>query len=51
MANLEINEVTTDVSLSMDTSPTTEKIVPLNPEINLGKYEHLCQVGDMNLGG
>jgi hypothetical protein len=34
--NLEIHEVTTDASLSTGTSPTTESIAPLNPEINPG---------------
>ena len=29
--------------------PSTETTVPLNPEINLEKYEHLCQVKE--LGG
>ena len=44
--NLEIDEVTTSASLSTDTSPITENIAPLNPRINLGKYEHPSQVGD-----
>ena len=39
--NLEIDEVTTDVLLSTGTSPTTESIAPLNPEINPGKYENI----------
>ena len=47
----EIHEVITDVSLSTETSPTTESIALLKPEINPGKYEHLCQVEDLNLGG
>jgi hypothetical protein len=29
-------------------SPTIESIAPLNPEINPGKYEHPCQVKDLN---
>jgi len=32
----KIHEVTTDASLSMETSPTTKSIVRINP----GKYEH-----------
>jgi hypothetical protein len=51
LANLEINEVTTGALLSTGTSPTTERIVPLNPGINPGKCEHPCQVGDLNPGG
>jgi hypothetical protein len=35
----------------MGMSPTTERIVPLNPRINLGKYEDPCQVGDLNPDG
>ena len=31
--NLEINEVTTSISLSMGTSPTTESTTPLNSKI------------------
>ena len=42
-ADLEIHEVTTGVSLSTGTSPTTESITSLNPEINPEKYEHPCQ--------
>jgi len=45
---LEINEVTTDVSLLMGTSPTTESIASLNSKINLRKCEHPCQVDDLN---
>jgi hypothetical protein len=51
LTNLEIVEVTTGISLSMGTSPTTERIAPLNPRINPEKYKHPCQVGDLNLGG
>jgi hypothetical protein len=50
-ADLEIHEVTTGVTLSTGTSPTTESIGPLNPKINSGKYEHMCQVEDLNPGG
>jgi hypothetical protein len=32
----------------MDTSPTTESKMLLKPEINLRKYKHPCQVGDLN---
>jgi hypothetical protein len=35
----------------MDTSPTTERTPPLNPRIDLEKYEHLHQVENLNLGG
>ena len=35
-------------SLSTGTSPTTEKIVPLNSGINPEKYEHPYQVKDLN---
>ena len=45
----EIHEVTIDVLLSTETSPTTESIAPLNLKINLKKYEHPCQVKDLNL--
>ena len=45
--NLEIHEITTRVSLS---SSTTESIAPLNHRINTGKYEHPCQVEDLNPG-
>ena len=49
-ADLKIHEVTISVSLSAGTSRTTESIAPLNPEINLKKYEHTYQVEDLNLG-
>ena len=49
--DLEIHEVTADASLSTGTPPTTESIAPLNPRINPGKYEHPCQVGDLNSDG
>jgi hypothetical protein len=49
--DLKIHEVTTGVSLSTGTSPTTECIAPLNPGIDLGKCEHLCQVEDLYPGG
>jgi hypothetical protein len=51
LTNLEIVEVTTGISLSMGTSPTTERIAPLNPRINPEKYKHPCQVRDLNPGG
>jgi hypothetical protein len=35
----------------MGTSPTIESIMPLNLKINPGKYEHPCQVEDLNLDG
>jgi hypothetical protein len=50
-ANLEIDEVTTGASLSMDKSSTTERITPLDPRINPEKWEHPCQVSDSNPGG
>jgi hypothetical protein len=34
----------------MGTLSTTESIAPLNPEINTEKYEHPCQVEDLNPG-
>jgi hypothetical protein len=46
--NLEIHEVTIGVSLSTETSPATEFVAPLNPEINSEKYEHMYQVEDLN---
>jgi len=46
--DLEIHEVTTDVSLLTGTSPITENIAPLNSGINPGKCEHPCQVDDLN---
>jgi hypothetical protein len=49
-ADLEIHEVTTGTSLS-GTSPTTENIASLNSGINPEKWEHPCQVEDLNLGG
>ena len=48
-ADLETHEVTTDTLLT-GTLLTTESITPLNPRINLGKYEHPYQVEDLNLG-
>ena len=50
-ADLEIHKVTTGALLSTGTSLTTERITPLNPRINPGKYEHPCQVEDLNPGG
>jgi len=47
-AHLEIDEVTAGASLWKGVSPTTESTTPLNPEINPGKYEHTCQVKDLN---
>jgi hypothetical protein len=49
--DLEIHEVTTGASLSTGTLPTTESITPLNLEINPEKYEHPCQVEDLNPHG
>jgi hypothetical protein len=49
-AHLEIDGVTIGVSLSTETSPTTESTTPLNPEINLEKYEHPCQVEGLSPG-
>ena len=46
--DLKIHEVTTDVSLPTGTSPTIESIAPLNLRINLEKYEHSCQIEDIN---
>ena len=51
LADLEIRKVTTDASLLTGTSPATESTASLNPKINSGKYEHSCQVGDLNPGG
>jgi hypothetical protein len=48
--DLEIHEVTTGVSQSTGMSPTTESITPLNPWTNPGKYEHPCQVENLNPG-
>jgi hypothetical protein len=50
-AHLKIDEITTGTSLSTGTLPTTESTTVLNPNINLEKYEHTCQVKDLNLGG
>jgi hypothetical protein len=49
--DLEIHEVTTDALLSMGMLPTTESIAPLNSGINSEKYEHPCQIEDLNSGG
>ena len=46
--DLEIHEVTTGASLS---TGTYESMSLLNPEINLEKCEHPCQVEDLNPGG
>ena len=32
----------------MDTASTTKRIVTLNPIINLEKYEHICQIKNLN---
>ena len=48
-ADLKIDEVTAGASLSTGTSPTTENTTPLNSGINPEKYEHQCQVDDLNL--
>ena len=48
--DLEIHEVTTGTSLSTGMLPTTESIAPLNLRITPGKYEHPCQVKDLNPG-
>lgn len=37
--------------LIVDENVTTERTTPLNCKINLGKYEHPCQVKDLNPGG
>jgi hypothetical protein len=50
-ADLEIHEVTTGASLSTEISPTTKSIAPLKFGINPGKYEHPCQVENLNPGG
>ena len=50
-ADHEIHKVTTGASLSRWTSPTTESITPLNSGINPEKYEHPCQVDDLNPDG
>jgi hypothetical protein len=42
--DLEVDEVTTDVSLLTGTSPTIEKIASVNLKINLGKCKHPCQI-------
>ena len=42
--DLEIDEITTDASLSIGTSPTTESIARVNPVINLEKCEHPYQI-------
>ena len=39
-AHLEIDEDTTGVSLSTETSHNTESITPLNPRINPEKYKY-----------
>ena len=49
--NLEIHKVIACVSLSTETTPTTENITPLNSEINLEKCEYLCYVKNLNPGG
>jgi len=51
LVDLEIHEVTIGASQSTGTSPATESIALLNPEIiNPEKYEHLCKVDDLNPG-
>jgi hypothetical protein len=50
-ADLSIYEVTIGASLSTGMLPTTISIAPLNPKINLGKYEHSCQVEDLKPDG
>lgn len=50
-ADHKIHEVITDTSLSRRTLPTTKSGVPLNSEINTGKYEDSCQVEHLNPGG
>jgi hypothetical protein len=49
--HLEIDEVATGASLSTGRSSTTKSTVSLNHEINSEKYEHPCQVKNLNLGG
>jgi hypothetical protein len=51
LANLEIDEVTINASLSMDTSPVIEKIALLNPGVNPEKYEHPFLIKYLNPGG
>ena len=50
LIKLEIDELTTHVSLSMGTD-TTKKIAWSNLKINLEKYEYLHQVENSNAGG
>jgi hypothetical protein len=49
--NLKIDEVTTGVSLLTGMSSATESISSLNLRKNSEKYEHQCQVRDLNPGG
>jgi hypothetical protein len=46
--DFEFHEVSTGASLLTGTSPATASIALLNPEINLRKYEHPCQVENFN---
>jgi len=49
LVDLEIHEITIGASQSTGTSPATESIALLNPKIiNPEKYEHPCQVDDLN---
>jgi hypothetical protein len=50
-SHLEIDEVATGASPSMERSCTTKSTMSLNPEINPEKYEHPCQIENLNLGG
>lgn len=49
--NFKIDEVTAGALLSMGTLPTTEKIILVKCEIKSKKYENLCRVKNLNLGG
>jgi hypothetical protein len=49
-ADHKIHKVTVCASLSRRASSTSESIMPINLGINPEKYEHPCQVEDLNLG-
>lgn len=51
LADLKIDEVITDASLSIGTSPITERIAHVKFWINPRKFEHSCHVEDSNLDG
>jgi hypothetical protein len=50
-ADIKIQKLTIGASLSIEASPTTKSIALLNSGMNPEKYEYLCQVEDLNLGG